>query len=403
MKNKNIIKYLLFIGIILVFVILIFFIVNYIRVKNAKIEVNLIDDLTLEFNDSKKVSDFIKDINGKIINNYEIDSKTLGEKKIKFYFINDDKIKVSYTYTVNVVDTVAPVVFISSSYNLAVGNKDTIVDNVLCGDNYDSNPKCEVIGDYDTNTTGSYPLVFKATDKSGNVTEKNFNLRVYEPVKSVNKASKTETQFTDVISNYKSENTKIGIDVSGWQKDIDFEQLKNAGVEFVIIKVGGTLGTNLDFYVDSKFTQNIENAIKYGIDIGIYFHSYASSSKETINEAKWVMEQLKPYKDKITLPIAFDWEDWSDYNSYNLSFFGLTSMAEDFIKEVEKNGYTGMLYSSKTYLENIWLPTKYDIWLAHYTEHTSYTGKYKFWQICDDGVIDGISTPVDIDIMYMEN
>ena len=95
-----------------------------------------------------------------------------------------------------------------------------------------------------------------------------------------------------------------------------------------------------------------------------------------------------------------DWEDFNDFNSYNLSFFGLTTMAEDFLKTVEKAGYKGMIYGSKNYLEKIWLPTKYDIWLAHYTEKTNYNGNYKFWQMCDDGKVSGISTPVDIDIMY---
>ena len=75
-------------------------------------------------------------------------------------------------------------------------------------------------------------------------------------------------------------------------------------------------------------------------------------------------------------------------------------MAEDFLKTVEKAGYKGMIYGSKNYLEKIWLPTKYDIWLAHYTEKTNYNGNYKFWQMCDDGKVSGISTPVDIDIMY---
>jgi GH25 family lysozyme M1 (1,4-beta-N-acetylmuramidase) len=61
-----------------------------------------------------------------------------------------------------------------------------------------------------------------------------------------------------------------------------------------------------------------------------------------------------------------------------------------------------MLYSSKSYLEKIWLPTKYDTWLAHYTDKTNYSGNYKYWQICDDGIIDGIDGAVDIDIMYLD-
>ena len=60
-----------------------------------------------------------------------------------------------------------------------------------------------------------------------------------------------------------------------------------------------------------------------------------------------------------------------------------------------------MLYSSKNYLEKIWKTKDDNIWLAHYTNKTNYEGKYKVWQICDDGIIDGIKeNKVDIDIMY---
>lgn len=397
-KNKKI-KIVLIIVAILSLIALSAFLYSYIRIKTAKIEVILVDDLTLEFNDDKKVSDYIKSINGKIINDYIINSTKLGKKEVKFKFINDDNIKLEYSYKINVVDSVSPVVWLKSSYSIAKGSTDNLTEKILCGDNYDSNPKCEIVGDYDLNIAGVYPLTFKAIDSSGNETLKEFNLNVYEPKKNnVYTSSKKETLFSDVVAKYKTENTKIGIDVSGWQKDIDFEKIKKAGVEFIIIKVGGTLGTNKDYYVDSKFIQNIENANKYKIDVGLYFFSYASTSKQAINDAKWLLAQIKGYD--VTLPIAFDWEDWNNYNSYNLSFFGLTSMAEDFLKVVEDAGYKGMIYGSKNYLEKIWLETKYDIWLAHYNDTTNYKGKYKFWQICDDGKVDGINTPVDINIMY---
>ena len=115
-------------------------------------------------------------------------------------------------------------------------------------------------------------------------------------------------------------------------------------------------------------------------------------------DAEWVLKQIKKYD--VSLPIAFDWEEWAYFNEYNLSFFGLTSMADSFLKTIENHGYKGMLYSSKAYLDTIWMPLDYDIWLAHYTSKTNYEGKFKFWQLCDNGKVDGIDTDVDIDIMY---
>lgn len=400
MKKKIVICIVVLISILLVTFIS-FKIYNYLRIKYAKIEVVLKDDLTLEFNDSKKVSDYIKSINGKITNDYEIDSTKLGKKTVKFEFINDDNIKLDYSYEIEVKDTVKPVIWLNNTYSVAVNSEDTLLDKILCGDNYDSNPTCEIVGEYDLNTVGVYPLTFKATDNSGNTNEKEFNLNVYTPVKSNTKTTPTYTYFKDVVSKYKSKNTSIGIDVSKWQGDIDFEKLKDAGVEFIIIRVGSMDKTTNEYYLDSKFKQNIEKANEYGIDVGLYFFSYSKSNKEAIKEAKWVLKQIKGYK--VKLPITYDFEDFSNFNSYNLSFFGLTSMAESFLDTIEKAGYKGMIYGSKKYLEQIWFDTKYDVWLAHYTinlEQTDYSGKYKIWQVCDDGITDGINGYVDIDIMY---
>ncbi len=373
---------------------------QYIRIKTARIEIVLKKDMTIEFNDDKKISDYIESINGIILNDYNIDTSTIGTKTVKFDFINNDGVKLKYSYDIEVVDTVAPLIWLSSSYRLKKGT-DFNIDGILCGDNYDENPKCYIEGEYDINTVGEYPLTFKAIDQSGNENVHDFVLKVYEPSNTngnSNSNNDSYIKYSDVIKDYKTSNIKIGIDVSSWQGDIDFKKLKNAGVEFIIIRVGGTKGTNGDYFLDSKFIQNIKQANEYDIPVGIYFYSYANSVEHAVRDAKWIKEQLKGYK--IDLPIAFDWEEWSSFNNYNLSFFELTNIAEAFLDELEIDGYNGMLYSSKLYLEYIWLPTKYDIWLAHYVSETDYKGKYKFWQMCSDGRVDGIKGNVDIDIMY---
>lgn len=376
--------------------------IQYLRVKFAKIEVVLASDLTIEFTDKKRVSDFITSINGTITNDYIIDSTSLGTKEVKVDFKNDDGIKVQYTYNVEVKDSVSPVIWLGGSYTINKGTEIDLTKKILCGDNEDANPNCYIEGEYDYNTVGTYPLTFKAKDKSGNVSEQKFNLHVVEPPKPNNNTKPTEpskTYFSDIVENYKTENTRIGIDVSKWQGEIDFEKLKNAGVEFMMIRIGGTRGTNKEYFVDETFEQNIKQASAYGIDVGIYFYSYANSNEHARRDAEWVIDQLKDYN--ITLPIAFDWENWSSFNDYNLSFFGLTDMAHTFLETIEKGGYKGLLYSSKNYLERIWLPTEFDTWLAHYTSKTNYEGDYTFWQLCSDGRVDGINGAVDIDIMYL--
>ena len=379
-----------------------YFLINYLRVKNAVIKVTLDETLETEFLSDVKVSDFISDINGTIVDDYVIDTTDIGKKKIEFEYINDDNIKVKYNYEINVVDNVAPLIWLNNSYTVNVGSDISLTDKILCGDNYDNDPVCEVIGEYNMSEAGTYPLLFKATDNSGNVTEKEFNLIVREPKSSGTSSGSvsTKTLFSEVVDTHKTENTEIGLDISKWQGDVDFNALKEAGVEFVIIRVGTSSGINGENLVDSKFEQNINGANKAGIPVGVYFYSYANSEDRAISDALWVVEQIKDYK--VDLPIAFDWENWSFYNEFNLSFFGLSSMADSFVKTVRDAGYEGMLYSSKNYLEDIWFKGDYPVWLAHYTTKTNYEGDYEFWQLCNNGRVAGINGDVDINIRYLD-
>lgn len=370
-------------------------------IRNAKIEISTIDNLDIEFLTKLKVSDLITSINGKIVDDYEINTKEIGEKRIDFTFINDDNIRLNYSVDINVVDTTPPIIWNAKSYSVEKG-KDFDYSNVLCGDNYDSKPDCSVIGDYDTNKIGSYNLQFKAVDLSGNETYNPFTLNVLESLPSTKPFINTNTiAYSDILKNYKTDKTKIGIDVSSWQGDIDFETLKKAGVEFIIIRVGGNTGTEKENFVDKKFIYNIEQVNKYGIDVGLYFFSYANSKKHAIRDAKWLLDVIKDYD--ITLPIAFDWENWNYFNSYNISFYELKEMAEAFLDTISKAGYKGMVYGSKNYLENLWLEVDYPIWVAQYNSSLTYDGDYILWQICDNGKVDGIGGTVDIDIMYMED
>lgn len=401
MKNK---KLILIISIVVGIILLSvggFLLYKYIEIKNAVVKVVLKDNLEADFADTLRVSSFIESINGKIVNDYYLNTDSLGKKKIDFEYINDDGIKIKYNYEINVVDREAPLIWLGKSYNVTRGSEDNLIDKIMCGDNYDNNPECVIEGDYNLDNVGSYNLVFKATDSSGNVSKKKFILNVNEASsKKESNGVKSVTEFSDVIKDYKNDNTQIGIDVSKWQGDIDFSKLKSAGVEFVIIRIGSSTGINGENFIDSKFIQNIKNANSVGIPMGVYFYSYANSVDRAISDAKWIIENIKDYK--VELPIAFDWENWGSFNTYELSFFGLTNIAKGFMDTVKSAGYDAMLYSSKTYLENIWMSVEYPVWLAHYTKNTNYAGDYSYWQICSNGRVDGINGDVDIDIRYID-
>lgn len=376
----------------------IYFLYQFIRIKTAKVEITYIEDKNIDFLSDTYVSTLIKSINGKIVDNYKIDTTKLGKKEINYEYVNEDNIKLKQSVEINIVDREAPLVWLGKSYNITVGDTSNLLDKILCGDNYDNNPVCEIEGFYNVSEKGSYDLTFKATDSSNNVTEKKFTLNVVEP-RTSSSASKNNVLFSDIVKEYKNKNTQIGIDVSKWQQDIDFNALKEAGVEFVFIRVGSSSGINGENYLDSKFIQNISNANAVGIPVGIYFYSYANTYKRAVSDALWVIDKIKDYK--VDLNIAFDWENWNSFNDFDLSFFGLTNIAEGFMKTVEDHGYKGLLYSSKLYLEKIWQPTSYPVWLAHYTKNTDYQKDYEYWQICSNGKVNGINGDVDIDIRYL--
>lgn len=399
MKKKIIIS-ISIIATIIILIITALHLYNKWRIANAEIIVELQENLNIEVFSEVKLSDLIKSINGKLNKDSTIKTTKIGEKEISFKYVNDDNIEVSYTFKINIVDTQAPLIFSSKTKTITTNYTGDLAKELFCGDNYDDTPTCEIIGEYDVNTPGTYPLTFKGTDSSGNQSTTDFNLIVRTPSTSSSSSTvpTTTTSFSDIVAKHKTETTKIGLDVSRWQGDIDFQKVKEAGVEFVFIRVGSQKGIDGEYFIDPKFEQNIKGFQEVGIPVGIYFYSYANSNSAAKKEAEWIIKQLKPYE--IDLPVVFDWENWSFYQEFNKSFYSLTTMANTFLKTIEKAGYEGMLYSSKNYLENIWFETEYKTWLAHYTTETNYQGDYYVWQLCSNGRVDGITGNVDINVMY---
>lgn len=368
------------------------------RIRNAIIKIDFVNPLEVSFNSDVKLSDLITSINGELLDDFKINTQKVGLQQIKFKYLNEEDIKVPYSFFVNVRDVTPPVIWLNDTYTVNVGYSKNLSNAIMCGDDLDDNPKCQIVGEYDTNKIGNYKLTYEAIDNSGNITEKVFTLKVIKKGKS-NSSNVTTIPFGSLYNEYKKNNTKIGIDVSKWQGDIDYEKVKNAGVEFVYIKLGGQSGIGKDYYLDSKFKQNIEGFKKVGIPVGLYFYSYANSEDAAYRDAMWIIDQVKDYD--IDLEIAFDWENWSSFNNFHVSFYTLTKTAEKFMSTLEKHGYKSMLYSSKNYLEKIWMATSYPVWLAHYTSKTSYSGNYKCWQRTSSAKISGITAnTVDVDICY---
>ena len=174
------------------------------RIRNAIVKIDYINPLEVEFNTDVKLSDLIVNINGKLIDDYKIDTSIVGEKELSFKYINEEDITVPRTFKLKIVDKTPPVIWLNDIYTVNVGNTKKMEDSIMCVDNYDDNPKCNVLGEYNFNKVGSYKLVYEAIDFSGNTTKKEFTLKVVNPSKSKN-TSYTTIPFKSLYNVYKND------------------------------------------------------------------------------------------------------------------------------------------------------------------------------------------------------
>ena len=357
------------------------------------------DDLTCQYREKVYVDRFIKRMDGELIDRYLVDTSVVGKRQIEVRYRNRYGFVEQKKIEIEVKDVTAPMIVVSNPYTVVEGEVDNLLDSIFCADDYDDDIKCVISGEYNLNVIGKYSLSIEAVDKSGNQTEKEFVLNVIKKSHQKESNKKNEVSFQDIYKRYKSSNTEVGLDISKWQGEVDFDKIVREGASFVMIKIGGQNGIGEEIIEDSYFSRNIEEALKHQLKVGVYFYSHARTEMEAIKQARWVVQRLKKYS--ISLPVAFDWENWEYYSRYRIGFRTLNHVASSFMDEVRRYGYQAMLYSSKYYLENIWYPEIKDRWIAYYTDDNDYDDSYMMWQLCNTGKIDGIEGYVDIDILYL--
>ena len=323
-----------------------------------------------------------------IDDNKKIDTEKLGTYEYKYI----DSKNEEKTIKVKVVDKTAPIVMLRDTYYHIKGTNFTILEDTMCADNYDDEPTCTVEGNYDLDTVGTYDAVYTATDSSGNKFTKKFKVEVEER----KKAEETKIPFEEVKE--RAKDNKLLIDVSKWEKDIDWKRVKESGIDYAFIRLGTEKYNTDEMILDPYFEKNYKEAKENGIKIGVYFFTYAKSIKEVEIRANFVVDNLKDKE--IDLGVAYDFECWDIYNSMHLSLHKLNNIKDRFMEIIKENGYRPVLYSSKNYLEEVW-DVNTDVWLAHYTEETNYKGDKLIWQFASNGVIPGIDTKtVDVNVYY---
>lgn len=230
------------------------------------------------------------------------------------------------------------------------------------------------------------------------------------------KASKTEGIFDNKTYThadvFDGMNIYNGIDVSYYNKTIDWEEVKESGVDFAIIRAGyrgyGAAGT---LCTDVKFVENIEGALDAGIQVGVYYFTEAINKQEAIEEAEYCLDKIKDYD--VTLPIVIDYEFPTDSSGpigrmykANLSKSAATNNCIAFCETIKDAGYEPMIYANKSDLATLINGTKlsqsYKIWLANYTTKTTYSNPYEYWQYTSSGSVDGITGKVDCNFWYTD-
>ena len=184
-----------------------------------------------------------------------------------------------------------------------------------------------------------------------------------------------------------------GIDVCGWQGNIDFKKVKASGVDFVIVKAGYSTST-----VDTWET-NFANAKNNGLKVGAYWYSYAQSVEQGVEEAKAFIKALKGKQ--LDFPVYLDIEEKSQFDK-GKGF--CTQLVEAFCGELEKAGYYAGVYCSTYWFTNFVdkaVREKRPAWIADYRSECAYTGTYGIWQY-DAGKVEGIAGDCDRDIGYVD-
>ena len=196
----------------------------------------------------------------------------------------------------------------------------------------------------------------------------------------------------------------LGIDVSKYNKEIDWTRVKASGIDFVIIRAGYRGSSSGVLVEDPYFRQNLAGAKAAGLRIGVYFFTQAINADEAREEAQAVASLVN--SSDLSLPVFLDVESSGNSNGGRadpLDTISRTEIVRTFCETAESLGYRAGVYANKTWMNkrlDMNALTPYTKWLAQYrAAGPTYDGDYSIWQYTSSGTVDGISGRVDLDIL----
>ena len=199
------------------------------------------------------------------------------------------------------------------------------------------------------------------------------------------------------------EDCLVGIDVSSHQMSIDWQAVREAGVDFAIIRAAYRGTTNGGLNMDTHFQRNIQGALDAGLQVGVYLFSQAVTLDEAMEEAEFVLQCIGD--NSLQLPVYYDWEyTGDDTRTARVKGSEITAFAAAFCQRVETAGYkAGVYFNRNLGYTRLHLPTlrEYEFWLAQYRETPDFYFNFQMWQYTDSGTVPGIPTNVDLNIRFL--
>lgn len=196
---------------------------------------------------------------------------------------------------------------------------------------------------------------------------------------------------------------RLGIDVSKWNKEIDWAKVKEAGIEFAIIRCGYRGASSGALVLDPMYKKNIEGAIEAEIPVGVYFFTQALDEVEAVEEASMVISLIEEYD--VDYPVFLDSESAGGRGRADaLDAEERTKIHKAFLETIASAGYETGIYASRNWLNDeldMTEMSEYKTWLAEYADIPVYDKYYHMWQYTSKGSVDGIETRVDLNLSYM--
>ena len=389
--NKELVKKIIFyvVGLIIMILLIIF-------IKKGFKEM-VTDQLAEEKEKQEMTSDTEEVTEEPVTEDTEITTQEIESTTEATTEITTEEVVEETTRELTTADDVKNPVFLilPSTVEIKQGNSFYVNDYVSFADDVDRSLDLTIEGNVNTDEPGTYEVKLMLEDDAGHTT--NGNMKVNVVTELTPGTTKEKQDFETFKATYKNDNTSLGIDVSRWQEDVDYEAVRNAGCEFVIIRIGGY--DDGSQYTDRYFKSNIEKAKAAGLKVGIYWHAEENSKEQIEDNVKYMMEALGG--ESLDFPIAFDWEDFSHFQKYGMNLNDINYYFEVFCNNVKAYGYDACLYSSKNFLESVWTnPKGHPVWLANYVPSTSYSGAYYMWQQSNTGRIPGVNGDVDMNVLY---